>query len=478
MKIELVYPNITGHQSFQQGLAYIATSLKRKGHDVSLSDFTWNSNPEDHLKSILYRQPQLMGFTSLSGMMPFALDFARRLKQKYNVNIVFGGVHPTILPISTLKEDCVDYVCIGEGEESFINLIESIDKNEAYPNVSGICYKRNGQMIKSTPAPLVSNLDLFGYPDFTIYDTKKYIHSTNGKVDILLGRGCPYPCTYCVNHTFVKVLNNNTMKGYIRKNSVDFAISLIEQMLLKYNGIKHFNFEDDLFTVDREWLFEFLKKYKSLNTGRSFTCNNRVEICKKDVLTMLKNAGCTSISMGIETGNEVLRKKVLKRNMSNNKIIEAFKMAKEVGLPVTTYNILGIPGETSKSIWELIELNRKVVPDQIGVSIFCPYPGTEIFDLAVRENMINKDFQVPVHHRMLSGVKHPNLSRLELNFYKKSFRCLVFYKYYYKKALWCLFQDIFYGLFSRIRFKIPVNITRILYNMEDRLTRRSPERKR
>lgn len=463
MKILFVYPNITGHESPQQGLMSISAHLKKHGHITSLIDFTFGDSSSSVLLKAIKFEPDIIGFTATSGMFKAAIEFATSLKNKLSSPIIFGGPHATVVPEKVLKEGCVDMVCINEGEEAIEELLSRIANKEDYTDVRNIWVKRNGAVYKNPVRPLIADLDQLPFPDYGLFDIELYLKSNNGSFDMLTGRGCPFPCSYCINYE-IQQIQGQKGKQYLRKHSVDYVMRLITTVTQAY-PIKFLCFEDDLFTMYRDWIIEFSKEYKTKFSDIPFGCNNRVEIGDNLIFRYLKDAGCANVHMGIEAGDEFVRKTILRRNMSDAQITKAFESAKKAGLATTSYNILGSPHETIDQIKKTIALNQRIKPDHVGVSIFCPYPGTQLYKLCVSEGLIDPDFEVPSQHRSEVVLKYSPAFKKRIKYYKKVFRYEVYKKYNLKKALVFLFFDAFYDYFIVIRKKIPTRFKKIMFNV-------------
>ena len=462
MRVLFVYPNITGHESTHQGLMSISAFLKKHGHITSLIDFTFSESPSLMISKVVKFEPDLIGFTSTSGMFRAAIEFANDLKEKLPVPIIFGGPHATVVPEKVLKEKAVDIVCINEGEEPLQELLTRIKVKEDFINIKNLWVKHNSTIYRNHVRPLLTHLDKLPFPDFKLFDMGRYLQARNGAIDIITGRGCPFQCSYCINYKLQQIQGQRG-KHYTRSHSVDYIIRHISTVKQVYPIVNFISFEDDLFTTDKDWLIEFCHTYKSHFPDIHFSCNTRVEFGNDKIFKHLLEAGCVNIHMGIESGDEFIRRKILHRNMSNEKIINAFESAQKVGLNTTSYNILGSPHETIDQIKKTIAINQRVKPDHIGVSIFCPYPGTQLYNLCVKEGLVHPDFEIPSQHRSQVLLKYDTEFKRKIKHYKKLFRYKVYKEYNLKKAIIFLFFDLFYDHFITIRKKMPSNLRKILH---------------
>jgi len=199
--------------------------------------------------------------------------------------------------------------------------------------------------------------------------------------------------------------------------------------------------------LDKERVREFCERYPK-EIGIPFNLNVRVNAVDFDLFRLLKKAGCTRVSIGIETGDENIRNKILKRNMSDKQIIDTFLAAKKAGLKTYSFNMVGIPYETKKSIKKTIDLNKKCKPDYVGVSIFNVFKGTEVYDLCNKKGWIRDNYSQSYFRD--SNVKHPNFSVKELRKIRNSFGFRVFLGYKPFRAI----ADLIDRNFSQIDYYI------------------------
>jgi anaerobic magnesium-protoporphyrin IX monomethyl ester cyclase len=216
------------------------------------------------------------------------------------------------------------------------------------------------------------------------------IDAKDGWVGLLSGRGCPFRCTYCLNHKIIKLYKNSghLPKGYIRRQSVDEVMNEIDYLLSHYERIKMFIFDDDIFTLDKEWLREFSDRYKRL-TDIGFVCNAHVRFFDEEVARDLKEAGCRIVKFGLESGSDDLRRNVLHRFMTNREIESAFAAAHKYGLHTSAFVMIGLPCETKDDIMATVTLLSRIKPGRFRWSLFFPYVGTEAYDIAKARGSID-----------------------------------------------------------------------------------------
>ena len=463
MKVLFVYPNQVHQESISLGISYISSYIRQFGHTAEVMDYTWGGTVQDCIDKIEEGRPDVVGFSLTSGDLPFCLDVARAIKRAdKRLPIIFGGAHSTVAPETLMLHDCVDMVCVGEGEYAVRELLDKMGNERDYFSVPNFIFKNSGEIVRNPVAPLEQNLDLFPFPDRDIWDMERYIEASYGTIDIIAGRGCPYKCSYCINHKLHRI--NSAAKRHVRFRSPENILAEIDHVLKSYPGqVKYLFFLDDIFALNKRWVADFAAKYPQ-KCDLSFGCNGRVEALDEEMCEYLAKAGCTSLHMGIESGSERLRKTVLRRNMTNAQIIRAFRAAKKWGMKASSYNMVGLPYETEADIWETIRLNRECEPDYLHVFIFQPYPGTELHELCKEKGWLLTE-TMPVSYKLTSIMNYPHISAREIVWHRKMFRFRVMRHISLRKALAFLFLDLNYELFTKFRARLPTMVKRGLYKV-------------
>ncbi|MCS7280054.1 MAG: B12-binding domain-containing radical SAM protein [Desulfobacterota bacterium] len=388
-RIVFVYPNVNTQIGFNYGISFISSVLKMGGIETKLININEKLGyPLDYeriVEDVLNFNPDLIGFSVLTNQYKYASEIAKRLKKKLETPIIFGGIHPTMDPIETLKNPHVDYICMGEGEEA---ILELANKGEGI-GIKNIGYKK-GDFFVLEPLRPFTDISKLPFKDYEIFDFQKMIDAKDGWVGLLASRGCPFRCTYCLNHKIIDLYrkNGHLPRFYIRRHKVEEVLEEIEYLLSKYRRIKMFIFDDDIFTFDKEWLYEFAKNYKKV-TKIGFVCNAHPKIFDEEIASLLKEAGCRIVKFGLESGSERIRKGVLKRFMSNADIEKAFSLAHKYGLHTSAFVMLGLPHETVSDLLETVKLLAKIKPGRMRWSLFFPFVGTEAYKIAKENNMID-----------------------------------------------------------------------------------------
>ncbi|MEG1742746.1 MAG: radical SAM protein [Clostridia bacterium] len=404
----LVYPDYTDRDlngkatggNYSEGLASISAVLKQGGHSVELLHLHY-LHAEDDYKNKLKEKGNydVIGFSIRTTAFPDSQLYIKWTKEVCpNAFIICGSYHCTLVPGDVLAIDGVDSVCIGDGEYAELELLDKMTAGEDYTTIESLWFKdHDGQFIKNPVRPLFADLDRIPIPDFDLFD---YKNLESVKVDtaiVMMSRGCFYNCTYCGNSQFRNVYPNK--KIYARFRSPENGILYLKTLLSKYPNIKFINFRDAIFNMFPDWFDKFIELYKK-EIHLPFTGNIRFDILTEDTVRRMKDAGCYTIDMGVESGDQELRFKYLKRYMTNEMMINCSMWFHKYGIAQLTYNIIGLPHEDIHRALKTVKLNARMKSDRVVPNIFYPYPGTQLYDTAKEAGflpeVISPDCRVPL----------------------------------------------------------------------------------
>ena len=413
MNILFLFPSASSKYIFvdyHHGIALLSALLKRDGSKTELVVMS-NFDPTVVERKIDEFKPDILAYSFTSDQAWLAKKYMKQFSNR-DIFSVAGGVHPTVAPEDIIPY--VDSICIGEGEGPLFDLVQGQDPNE----IKNLWVRTNGTVTKNEPRPLIEDLDSYPFSDRELFDYQRSL-DIDHRADFLAGRGCPFRCTYCINNR----LHELAPGRYVRLRSVINVLEEVKAVLSEYDGIESVCFQDDTFALKKSWLSEFCLAYKR-EIGLPFVCNLRVGIVDQESIEMLAHAGCDEVRVGVEQGNEKLRSTVLKRKMTNEQIIKTFNSLKNAGIKVFAYNMVGIPGETEDTIQDTINLNRRLGSDKMHVSIFRPYPGTELYDHCVENNYL-RDIKVESYFEPVSILEMPSISKDKIEYYYRIFRAAV-----------------------------------------------------
>ena len=453
-KILFVFRNPLGIPYYDMGIASLSGQLKKAGHDVCLVDFTFGLKDNKGIKIIKNQNPDIICFALRSNEKEDVINFVNKIKeQKINIPTLAGGSYPTVDPNDAIKY--FDAICIGEAEEAIIDFVNNLDKN----NIKNFWYNKDGEIIKNGIRPLINNLDLLAWYDLKIFDIEKYIKAKHGELEFITQKGCPYKCSYCIHNFFHKINEGKPLK--MRYYSAEKIVPLMAEACKKYK-VKRIKFNDDIFNMYHPRLKKFCELYTK-EIGLPFECSMRVDLCTKEMFTWLKMANCQKVEMAIESGDFEMRKKIQKP-ITDEQIINAFRWAKEAGVPTMSLNMVGLPLETKEQIQKSIDLNRKVQPDYIQVSIFTPYYGTDLYDFSVENNLL-KTNKIDISYYMGDYLYNPNITSKELQKIRKTFAYKSFKDRSLFKAYMLLIREYATPHYLRHGRIIPLWVKNMIYMM-------------
>jgi anaerobic magnesium-protoporphyrin IX monomethyl ester cyclase len=378
------------------GPMYISSTLKINGHKCDLLVLAEEKNILEEIEKI---NPDAIFVSCMTGPHKQYIKFLSELKKRMSIPVVMGGPHPTFFP-EVLKEDAIDYICIGEGESFVVDFANALDAASGFEAIPNLGWKTDDKECIFNPVRnFVANLDDLPFPDRQLYYKRYPAIEKYPTKRFLAARGCPYNCTFCFNHVYKSLYHG---KGnYVRYRSLDNIIREIDFVRRNYRT-KTVRFSDDTFTLDKKWLLSFLGAY-SAEISLPFTCLVRANELDAEIVAALKKSGCVNVFFGLESGNEKIRNSLLKKNLTNEQIRNAASLLKENGIPFGTYNMLGFPGETLANVFETIALNQEICTDYPSSTILQPYPGTEVADYAIKAGYLSPDYDIDMVDSVING---------------------------------------------------------------------------
>ncbi|MCM8832033.1 MAG: B12-binding domain-containing radical SAM protein [Candidatus Omnitrophica bacterium] len=392
MNITFIYPDFMkgGEGRYYEGLASLAATLEKDQHNVRLFHLFKKYSKFEFIEIFKskYKDTNLAGFSVTTNAFYLIKDYVDELK-KIKIPIIFGGVHPTLRPQEVIELDGVNFVCRGEAESVLTKLCKNLEEDKDILDIEGLWIKYKDKIIKNQIAPLVENLDSLPFPKRDIFDYYASVDAKLKRLVFMASRGCPFNCSYCANLPLRELFKNK--EKWVRFKSVSRIIKEIKEALIKYPNAKEIDFHDDIFGLNKIWLEDFCINYKK-EISLPYICNSRFEfLLDKKILRLLKESGCVGVKVGVESGNDFIRKKILNRNQDRDLILKVAKLCEEVNLAIYTFNMIGIPYENLKSTLDTVKLNALIRPLQIQVSIFYPYPNTFLGELCKKEGIIKDE---------------------------------------------------------------------------------------
>lgn len=365
------------------GIMYLSAMSKNAGHQVFTSDLDQGDLFNDMEKI----GPDVVAYSVMSCNYPPVQTMNTRLKEKFDFVSVFGGPHATYFP-DIIDTEGVDAVCRGEGELAFTEFLEQFGNGGDYENTHNFWVKRDGRVFKNPQRPLIEDIDTIPFPDHSLFYDRFWDLRDNPVKVFHTSRGCPLNCAYCHNEAFKKLYKG--LGAIVRMRSVDNLIEEIEQVKSRY-PLQFVRFFSDYFFLKESWLEEFAEKYPK-KIGLPFWCLITPTQVNENMVTLLRKSGCWSIGMGIEAGDEGIRREILNRAVSDKVIHRALKLMTEAGINVLTYNIMGIPGSNFENDMKFLDFNMPYKVTYPMATVMTPFPGTKVYDEAKVRGLLPDEY--------------------------------------------------------------------------------------
>jgi len=376
------------------GLGYIAAFLRRQGISVQLIDCTFLKQ-EEALQRIRLSRPKIVGIQVMFSMKEKALQMAELLRKDCEL-LVAGGPLPTSDPEEFLG--AFDVVVVGEGEETMLELVRATQSGMDLRNVRGIALKERGG-IKMTPhRSYIHALDAIPFPSREFFDNaayKNYYLRNFGYTitSIITSRGCPFKCDFCSRPVF-----GNRFRSRTAVNITD-EVEAVHRL-----GYHEIWFADDCFTLDRKRLLGICDELIRRHLSIGWECLSRVDTVDMAVAQKMRQAGCTRVFFGIESGNDSILK-IMKKQITVKQAKEAVHIFKKAGVRIGAFFILGYPGENDGTIMDTVRFASSLPLDYLSFTFPYPIPGTPLFD-RLKDRMISEDWKEPenihlIKHKLL-----------------------------------------------------------------------------
>jgi len=434
MKILFIFPNVDSPGYKPVSISTLSAIAKKRGHEVrlydtsffdtdgyhSLQNFILNNKigesianflpvneekyglvktkvdlREDFLKVLNDYRPELVLVSTLS--MEYALSiFLLRLVKEFDKSIptLMGGRHCYSDPEGTIADDCVDIICIGEGEKPLTELLDCLENKKDYSQAQGLWVKRGGKVIKNSSISYFFELDSLPYMDLDIYDKRQFFRIFHGKVyksiDYVMKRGCFEQCGYCQSALVHKWhCGDKSVRSY----SVDRAVAELKYLKEKYS-MNFVRFHDETFLATPVDNLEYLADQYIKHVNLPFVADAAPQTVTREKAKILARMGCKSVSLGTESGSEEFRYKVLNKKVRNDAVINAFRYFSEAGIRTVMFNLIGFPFERREHIEESITLNRLCNVTAPSIGFFYPFKGCKLRDVAIDNGLFDPSIEV------------------------------------------------------------------------------------
>lgn len=463
MKVLLINPPITLSEkenityTLPLGLAYLASVVRGEGYLVDCLDaliegyessplyikgksgsfFHYGLKLEDIGKIMEKERLDVIGiscpFTIAWGNVAAISRIAKDIDPE--IKVIVGGAHPSALPQASLT-DTIDFVVVGEGEQTFIELLNFFEQGSntsSLQRIKGIAFKRNETSFLTPPREPIKNLDELPFPARDLFPLEKYTKAGKAKkahgsvkrdkyTSLITSRGCPGRCIFCSVHC---------VWGHTwRARSPENVVAEIEQVVNRY-GTSEIHFEDDNLTLNNERAKKICNLIIEKKLNISWMAPNGVAINRldKELLTKMRKSGCYQLCFGLESGNESVRNKIVKKSIKYGQAKEVVKICKNLGIWTHGFFVIGLPGENLKTMNDSLEFAKKLDLDNADFFIASPYPGTELYDIAQAEGYLSSEgdfskYRISIPIINTGEFSSEDLIKLRQQFYKN----FVFYR--------------------------------------------------
>jgi magnesium-protoporphyrin IX monomethyl ester (oxidative) cyclase len=410
MKIVLINPSYYYQTPFQQvseplGLLYLAAYIRHYSqHRVAIVDcldtleiskvsgglFRYGVSLEKMIERIAREKPDIVGLTNIfSRKKDDFFNCAQAIRQHFpSVALVTGGTYSSLQPEEVIRESCVDYAIIGEGEESLVSLLEALEMGDTAPHgIEGLAYRLQGEVHLTPKQHYIKDLDRLPFPARNLINYETYLNSKHvlhglglkRAASILTSRSCPNRCNFC---SMSKVHGPKW-----RARSAANVVAEIAELVLKY-GVQELFIMDDNFTLSKQRILDICAGIKEKGLKIHWNTPNGLAIntLDEEVLKEMKTAGLSHICVAIETGDNELRNMVIGKRLKDDQIEKVVRAASKLNLHVTAFYIIGMPGETEEKFRKTLEQIRRLPLNAVAAAFANPLPGTKLYDDCQKNN--------------------------------------------------------------------------------------------
>lgn len=426
MKVLLIMPPLlrligVRFSYFPIGLGYLAACLKKDGISVYIynaenpsrteelhrtsnlnmlkqyDNYLYSINDDNHIIWQEIKQvvedisPDIIGLSVSTAKIASALKISLLCKEvKRDSSVVWGGPHPTIQPDEVLHNQAVDFVIRGEGENTFVELIRQLGKDESdFTQIEGLSYRQNNRIIHNQVRPLIGNLDELPFPakDCVLFPERYFPWDMGVMVS---SRGCPFNCAFCGA--------GNIWGRSARQRTIDNIIQEIKYTVKRFRT-KQIFFWDDTLNLNRQRLIDLCLRLIQEKIGITWRCTARLNLLDRELLKIMRKSGCNSMDVGIESGSEKILK-AINKELTLKQIITGIKLIRKSGINFNAFFMIGFPDETEEDIRQTFDLMKRKEMGNIILSIFTPYPGTQLYARARELGLIPDliDWSLFSHH--------------------------------------------------------------------------------
>ncbi len=466
--------------SFPMGLAYLGAALKKAGIEVQALDaaaealpvevekglMRYGMGPEQLHKRISDIKPDVVGISCFfSSRFPAVLEAAKIVKSVDScIPTITGGIHPSLMPESVCSHPEIDFAAVGEGERIIVDFMGAVEGETSFDDIEGLTFKKDGRVIVNPRNSYIEDLDSLGFPAWDLFEMERYLTINEGRwglgygryAPVVTSRSCPYRCSFCSIHS--------VMGPKYRAHSPGYVVDMIETLVREY-GVDEISFEDDNLTYNKDRFVSICRGLVERKIKIRWNTPNGVHVgsLDRDSLGWAKKAGCDSLNLAVESGDDFIRNKVIKKGLNSEKIYEVARACREVGIKANAYFVIGMPGETEDSIGKSQKFIKDLKFNNLSIFIATPMPGTKLYDECIEKGYIDEDsFDTDFISYQAAIFTQPSIRTSEFDREKIMIWRHRLYVAYYKATL----GDKFWGwLFTNPRAWVSMMMKIALYTL-------------
>lgn len=418
------------------GLLSVAAVIEKQGYSIKYIDSkALGMDVEQCCNESIKYKPRYIGITATTPTINFAAKVANRLKAEYERTIIIGGAHISGAPVKTMRIfKSFDIGVIREGEMTILELLAALDKGLDLNNVKGIAYRNGEKIILTEPRDYIADLNTLPLPAWHLLpELSKYYqpnYMSTGRLPsnhMITSRGCYGKCIFC---------DKSVTGGRIRAFDPAYVLEMVDILHNKY-GIRDIQINDDSFLSLKKRAHVICDELIKRKWDLTFSCDARVDNIDKDLMVKLKRAGFWQVAFGIESGSQEILD-FIKKGITLEQVEKAVALAKEVGIKVKGFFILGHPTETKDTIMQTVNFMLKLDISDFGLTFFTPYPGSPFYEDACKYGQFKEDWDSMGGYCVDSFVPK-DFTQKELIAYRK----LAYRKFYLRpKIIYSKLKDI------------------------------------
>lgn len=433
------------------GLCNLAAVTREKGYKTEIVDsVALCLDFEETVGKILALSPKYVGITAATVSIHSAAKFANLLKKTNNkATIIIGGPHLTAVPYETMERfPEFDIGVIGEGEDTISELLEGLESGRELRGIRGLIIRNESKLFMTEGRPFIEDLDTLPMPAWDLLPSLPEYYrpsllrlSRLPATGLVTSRGCTGKCIFCDRSVF---------GNRCRAHSADYVIEMIKLLHFKYKMKEIFIFDDN-FIIFRSRLFKICETLMKENLDLTWSCFARIDFITPEVLEAMKEAGCRTISYGVETGSQDILN-FLEKGIDLEKAVQVLRWTKEKGIMTRALFMIGLPGETEETMRMTINFAKRREIDDIAITIFTPLPGAKLTDDIEKYGEFENDWRKMSQHYPVfvpSGLQREDIEKY----------CNLAYKeFYLRPRIICKFlsrMDSFAHLRGFIKAGIP-----------------------